>query len=80
MTYTTNTSKNWFIDGNIDLSEIAVESEFHRWTMVDRLTCCGISRSDAEAFAEFMYHWYGHPDELTDDQRDRLILKDNGIA
>lgn len=46
---------NYLIDGEIDLAAICEEAGWHHATCMDKLQEKGLSRQDAEAFAEFAF-------------------------
>ena len=79
----TSLPTNWIIDGNINLCAVAVESNWHLATIIEKLTAAGLTRGDAEAFADFICNEYAclngtsdHDSEecVNDAQYDRLSI------
>lgn len=66
----------WMIDGSIDLLQTCVDSEWHLATAVGSLMERGLSRDDAQAFADFAFADVSldeaPEDQVTDEQYDRI--------
>lgn len=48
-------SSHWIIDERIDATAICESSNWHLATCIDGISAEGVSRSDAEAFANFVF-------------------------
>ena len=45
----------WMIDGTINLTEVCERAEWHLGTAIDGLVAKGMTRQDAEAFADLAF-------------------------
>lgn len=52
---TNMTGTQWMIDGQVNLTQIATESDWHLASTIDGLMAAGLGRADAEAFADFAF-------------------------
>ena len=69
--------KRWILDGFVDLRGVCEDENWHLASVVRFLVTLGISRRDAEAYADFMFHENAatrdpHGGLLTPEQRARL--------
>lgn len=68
----------WMIDGSIDLTLEYNRANGHRLSIIDNLCAAGLSRGDAEAYAEFIIadnskiRDYTPEECVTDEQWERL--------
>lgn len=57
--YTQEYTTTWLIDGSINLTQVAIDAEWHLASTIAALTTQGVfpglSREDAEAYAEFIF-------------------------
>ena len=71
-------SNEWIIDGHIGLSSICEAKRWHLASVIHELVACGLSRRDAEAFADFAFAAqaavYDDPLELSPEQFLRLTV------
>jgi len=69
-------SNEWLIDGHIGLSSICESCRWHLASVIHELVACGLTRRDAEAFADFAFAAqaavHDDPLELTPEQFLRL--------
>jgi hypothetical protein len=71
---------HWMIDGKIDLTAIFEREDWHLASCISALTDAGLSREDAEAFADFAFNDFAKvrdrdpEDCVTDTQYDRLTV------
>ncbi len=71
-------NNEWLIDGHIGLSSICESCKWHLASVIDELVEVGLTRRDAEAFADFVFAAqaavYDDPLELTPEQFLRLSV------
>ena len=71
-------TEKWMIDEKIDLTKACVDANWHQATAIDNLIAQGLSRVDAEAFADFRFCLAAtirdrRPEDcVTDEQYERL--------
>lgn len=72
-------TKQWMVDGTVAVEAICEEEDWHLATVIRRLQAAGLSRDDAEVFAQFVFDDHSTTglrpeDELTEEQWARLSL------
>lgn len=79
-------TKQLTIDGRIDLTAIMADSDMHLATVIERLQAEGLTRRDAEAFADYAFNAMAivrdvDPEDcLTAEQRERLTTDERSNA
>lgn len=62
-----NQTGDWMLDGQLNLSLAAEQSGWHLGTMIDALQSRGVSRTDAEAFAHYVFEDASDYSDASDD-------------